>query len=94
MLEVETEKEFVKIGNSLAVIIPREVTKAHHISEGDKVLINWKGPEITLTPKKFKPFNFYGIVKGGPDLSPRDFKNLRKSWARAFEKRWERANKK
>ena len=93
MLEIQNEKEVVQIGNSLAVILPREVTRAHDLSKGDKLLIQSKGQEITLTPKRFKPIDLYGIVKGGPRATYKDFRNVRKLLERGFEKRMKKLYK-
>ena len=58
-----TETKIKKWGNSLALIIPSEITKQEELSEGDVVKIDIS---------KEKRVDGFGILKGAPKFSRED----------------------
>ena len=58
-----TETKIKRWGNSLALIIPKEITKREELTEGDMVKV-----EIS----KEKRVDAFGILKGAPRFSKED----------------------
>ena len=58
-----TETKIKRWGNSLALIIPKEITKREELTEGDMVKV-----EIS----KEKRVDAFGILKGSPRFSKED----------------------
>ena len=58
-----TEAKIKRWGNSLALIIPKEIVKREDLTEGDM---------IKLEVSKEKRVNAFGMFKGGPSFSKED----------------------
>ena len=58
-----TETKVRKWGNSLAMIIPKEITKQEDLNEGDIVKVDIS---------KEKKIDGFGILKGAPKFSRED----------------------
>ena len=58
-----TETKVKKWGNSLALIIPKEITRLEDLNEGDTVKV-----EVS----KEKRIDGFGILKGAPKFSRED----------------------
>ena len=58
-----TEAKIKRWGNSLALIIPKEIVKREDLTEGDMV---------KLEVSKEKRVNAFGMFKGGPSFSKED----------------------
>ena len=58
-----TETKIRKWGNSLAMIIPKEITKQEDLNEGDIVKVDIS---------KGKKIDGFGILKGAPKFSRED----------------------
>ena len=68
-----TETQVKKWGNSLGVILPKELVEKQHLKENDKVDI--------LVVKEADLSDMYGALKGKVKMSGQEFKNfVRKGW--------------
>lgn len=91
-LGLTMEKEVLKIGNSLAVIIPSPVAKSIGLRKGDKVNIRPVNDIIEINRlEQVKPINLRGLVKPiGKSPSLRDFKKLRREFTQSIESKWKK----
>ena len=68
-----TETQVKKWGNSLGVILPKELVEKQHLKENDKVDI--------LIVKEADLSDMYGALKGKVKMSGQEFKDfVRKGW--------------
>ena len=82
------EKEILKIGSSLAIIIPSPVAKSFHLKSGDRVRIEVEEWKITIQKtEKITPVKLEGIVKPS-GFKLKDLRKLRREWTKSFEAKW------
>ena len=68
-----TETQVKKWGNSLGVILPKELVEKQHLKENDKIDI--------LVVKEADLSDMYGALKGKVKMSGQEFKDfVRKGW--------------
>jgi len=69
----EQEVTIKKWGNSMGIVIPREVIERQHLKENEKVI-------VTIV-KKADLSHLFGMLKGKVKMSGQEFKDLaREGW--------------